>query len=257
MRILRRLLSEVPADLLVLLVAVTLATVVVWASASPWDAVAAGIVLLAPGYALARSLTGAGWSSGGAGVVLIALALATTALTGLVLDLLSPGLTGHAWLVALDILTAATVLLWGRRSPALDVRLARLRRPSSSAVAGGACLAVAAALAAGALMLSMSGARAQERRQAFVDLWLLPRAAGQVDVGVRSGLGDRTTFRVVLRDDKRVLRRWHGLALSFGEQWHAAVRLPKSVHGGVLLRAEVFAGSGRSPLQTIRVRTRR
>ena len=254
MRILRRLL---PVDLLVLSVAVAIATAIVWTAASPWDAVAAGIILVAPGYALARILTGAEWSSGGAGVVLIALALATTAVAGLVLDLLPPGLTEHAWLVALDVLTVATVVLWGRRSPRLDVHPSRLWRGGASAIAGGACLLVAAALATGALMLSMSGAAAQERRQAFVDLWLLPQAAGRVDVGVRSGLSDRTAFRIVLRDDKHVLHRWHGVVLAFGEQWHAAVTLPRSVHGGDLLRAEVFAGGAKSPIQTIRVRSRR
>jgi hypothetical protein len=253
-RILRRLVHDVPADLLAVPAVVLLATAVVWVSDSPLRAIAGGVILLACGYVLARILIRGPSSLDDAGVWLVALAIAATAVTGLVLDLLPAGLTERTWLVALDVLTTATVVLLGRRSPKLALHVPRLRRPGLGAYIGALCLLLAAALTATALTVGMSGAEAQERKQPFTALWLLPQSSGKVAIGVRSGRSGRTAYRIVLRDEHRVLHTWRGVSLDFGEQWQDVVSPPRSVRAGRLLRAEVFAGDGRRSLESVRVR---
>ena len=171
------------------------------------------------------------------------------------LDLLPAGLTEGAWLVALDLVTIAMALLWGRGTPRLDVHVRRLRRPRVGALVGALCLVAAAVLAATALVLGLNGAQAQERRQPFVDVWLVPQQGGKVEVGVRSGRSDRTAYRIVLRAENRVLRAWPSIQLGFGQQWQDIVTLPRSVRAGRLLRVQVFAGRNAPALETIRVRS--
>ena len=254
MRILRRLVHDVPGDLLAAAVAVVPATVLVVAAGPPWQTIAGGIIVLAPGYVLARILAAGAWTAEGAAVWVVALAIATVAVAGVMLDLLSPGLTERTWILALDMMTVVPALCWGRRAAKLDVHVLRPPRPGVGALGGGLCLVVAAALVVTALLLSLSGARAQERRQPFVQLWLLPMEHGKAEIGMRSGRSGRTAYRIVLRDTSGVLHTWHHVALSFGEQWQQVLPLPRSVKAGELLRAQVFAGRGTPALESIRVR---
>jgi hypothetical protein len=254
-RILRSRLRGTPADLLAVPAVMVLATPVVWTAGSPWHPVAGGVVLLGPGYVLARVLAGTSWPVDAAlAVALVGLAIAVVALTGLALDRLSAGLTADTWPVALDAVAAAVVAVGGPGTARLDAKLRRPRRPGMRAVGIVVCLILAAALAAAALSIGLSGARAQERRQPFVDLWLLPQTSGNVEIGLRSGRSEQTAYRIVLRDDHRVLRSWHGVSLAFAGRWHEVLSVPRSVHAGALLRAEVFAGHGTSSLESIRVR---
>ena len=213
--------------------------------------VAAPLLLALPGYVLVRIAFPRPLSPGDAALLAAGLSIALLALAGLVLDQVGPGLTPGAWLVAVDLWAAAGLLLARRRRvPGPGPGRIRLVRPRPGQAAA---FLLAAAIAATALALDIRGAEAQERRERFVELWLVPSGPGRVVVGIRSGEPGTTTYRLTLSDGPAPLRTWAGVDLAWGQQWQTMVVLPAGVGPGDELAALAYRGSSQAPVRAVHV----
>ena len=192
---------------------VTIATVVAVVPSIPAGVRAVFVVpllLAVPGYVAVRVAFPRPPLLEDAALLMAGLSIAIVALVGLLLDRLGSGLTTTTWLIALDAGAAAGLLVARRRRKA-DVgpggRASRPRPPVARVLP----FVVAAALGTGAVIVDMRGADAQQERERFVQLWLVPSGPRTATVGVRSGEPGMTTYRVALVDEDGVVRTWNGI----------------------------------------------
>jgi hypothetical protein len=208
------------------------------------------LVLVVPGHALV-ALAWPGQRLGMAERALLdlGLSLALAALSGLALNWTPWGLGGVQPPLLLGLFSLAGIAVVARREP---------RRPWSAALAGwrrsaapGSHHAVlggtAAALVATAVAFSVWSA-AQDRGPGFTQAWLVPRAAGRLDIGLRNDQARADTYRLRLTAGGRTVREWPAVRLRPGQQWSAAAALPDGAATG----AELAVYRAEQPAQVYR-----
>lgn len=186
----------------------------------------------------AGGTAGASWPLGWERLIwAVALSLACTALGGLLLNLLPGGLNRANWALLLTGITLEAAVIASARG---DARYAP-RRPRSTGPHRQLVLLVTAALiASGAVAVARTGA-AQTPHPAFTQLWLVPRAGGTADLGVRSDESGPRRYRLVLNRPHASPRAWSFL-LPPGQTWRRTVQVPTGRH---LHAALYLAGTDR------------
>jgi hypothetical protein len=237
--------------------AAALAAVATLAAVAPVPAAARAVVvapflLALPGYALLRIAFPRPLLAGDAALLGAGLSISFLVIAGLVLDKVGPGLTAGAWLVAVDAWTAIALLV-ARRRRAPGAGFGRVRLPRPRIGGQTAAFVLAGAVAAAAFALNMRGAQAQERRERFVELWVVPSGPDRVVVGIRSGEPGATRYRLTLSDGSTELRTWSGIDLEWGRQWQSTVALPAGVRAGDELAALAYRGSSQAPVRSVHV----
>jgi hypothetical protein len=228
------------------------ATVVALVPAAPlWLRIAVLVPFLLglPGY-LALRVAGAGRLGVEDRVLLtVGLSISILAIAGLALDRLPTGLSRGSWLAAIDVGVVAALVVARRRPGAAPA--GRPVAPPRVRWATVGTLALAGALVAAALTVDIRGAQAQERRERFVEVWLVPSGNHSAVLGVRSADPGVTRYRVTLADGSRQVRTWSRIRLGWGESWQVAVALPASVRPGDTVTARLYRESPRRPVRSI------
>jgi hypothetical protein len=160
--------------------------------------------------------------------------LGVVVVTGLVLDALPGRLGAGRWLLAIDLVTLAALLVaassptppsWPALRPYIDAR----------SLFAGSVLLLAVGLASVGVALAVRGARTAERAQSLVQVWAVPHGS-QLALGVKSGEdGGRRTYRLEVSRNGRRLKGYRFL-LDWGDVWRRSVALPngKAVYEVVL-----------------------
>ena len=179
----------------------------------------------------------------------VGLSVSILAIAGLALDRLPDGLSRGSWLAAID-LGVVCALVVARRRPAPEAPRRPVARPRVRWATVGA-LALAGALVVTALTVDIRGAQAQERRERFVEVWLVPSGSRSAILGIRSAEPGVTGYRMTLADGSRRLRAWSGIRLGWGESWQVTVSLPASVRAGETVTAHLYRESPRGPVRSV------
>lgn len=239
------------ADGAAVVLAAAATAVVLVPSAPVWLRVAVVVpfLLALPGY-LALRVAG----SGRLGVedrtlLTVGLSISILAIAGLALDLLPSGLSRGSWLAAIDVGVVAALVV-ARRRPAAAPAPRPVARPRVRWATVGT-LALAGALAVTALTVDIRGAQAQERRERFVEVWLVPSGNHAALLGIRSAEPSVTGYRVTLADGPRRVRTWSGIRLAWGESWQVTVTLPASVHPGETVTARLYRESSPGVVRSV------
>jgi hypothetical protein len=208
-------------------------------------------LLALPGYAALRLAGAARLGIEDRALLTVGLSISVVAIAGLVLDRLPSGLSRGSWLAALDLWVAVTLVVARRRRAPARLRLSIAR----TRVRWGpvAALALAGALTAAALAVDIRGAQAQERRERFVELWLVPSGNHSAVVGVRSAEPGVTGYRVTLSDGAGQVQAWSGIRLDWGAGWQTTVTLPAGVHPGDELAARLYRASSPGLVRSVHV----
>jgi len=206
-------------------------------------------LLALPGY-LALRVAG----SGRLGIedrtlLTVGLSVSILAIAGLGLDRLPGGLSRGSWLAAIDV-GVVVALVVARRRPAAAPARPRVARPRVRWATVGT-LALAGAITAAALTVDIRGAQAQERRERFVEVWLVPSGSHSAVLGIRSAERSVTRYRVTLADGPRRVRAWSGIRLGWGESWQVTVTLPASVHAGETVTARLYRESSPGVVRSV------
>jgi hypothetical protein len=177
----------------------------------------------------------------------IVTSLGIIVVAGLVLDALPGRLGAGRWLLAIDLVTVAPLLVaasapaspsWPALHPYLNAR----------SLFTGSVLLLAAGLASVGVVLAVRGARTAERAQSFVQVWAVPHGS-RLAVGVRSGEdGKPRTYRVALSSDGRTVKAYR-FSLQWGDVWRRTVALPK---GKAVYRIVLSDSTGRE-LRSLRI----
>ena len=175
----------------------------------------------------------------------VAFAAALLVAVGLLLSLVG-GIGSAGWLAAILIVDAALLLgTLDRRS------LARRALPAL-------LCAAAAAGAAGAVAISHESAVDDAREHTFTQLWMLPRAGGDVaELGVRNEEGAPAVYRLTVRRPASaggdvLLER--DVRIGASRTWVGSVPLPPTDRPEQVT-AELFRPGGGTPYRTVHVWT--
>jgi hypothetical protein len=254
MRPLRRVSGRGVADGGMVAIAAVATTVALVPSAPAWArGLAVGpFLLVLPGYTALRVARPPRLNIEDAALLVVGLSISIVVLSGLVLDKVGPGLTPGAWLVALDLWAAVALVIGRRRTrasspPSPPTPHRRMRIGSVVAVV------VAGALVAIGFGLDLRGAEAHERRERFVELWLVPSGADAAVVGIRSGEPGVTRYRVTLSDGGSQVETWPGIRLAWGRRWQTTTSLPATVQAGDDLVAHLYRESSPRPVRSVHV----
>lgn len=183
----------------------------------------APMVLIVPGYAVHAALEPSrrsGWPERLAFALGVSLSLA--ALLGLVLNLGEAGLRRETWTGGLAVITLAgcgTAAVRQRKAPDLFVLpTSAPRRRDAFSFAG--------VLAVGAIAFGVATASAQQPRQGFSELWLVPADTGFApSVGLRSQELSPTVFRVQVASGASILLD-SSFTLEPGQSWQTNLEPP-------------------------------
>jgi hypothetical protein len=175
----------------------------------------------------------------------VAFAAALLVAVGLLLSLVG-GIGSAGWLAAILIVDAALLLGTGDRRS-----LARRTLPALLGVA-------ALAAAVGAVAISHESAVDDAREHTFTQLWMLPRAGGDVaDLGVRNQEGAAAVYRLTVRAPESaggepLLER--EVRIGASRTWVGSVSLPPTDRPEQVT-AELFRLGGGTPYRTVHVWT--
>ena len=243
------------ADLVTVAGCAALATAVVVADVLPGvvRAIAGlALVLLLPGYALARAVL-EDLRGGAAEVAVLSLALsvAATIAVGLVVNLSTLSLTVEAWALGLLLVTLVACAVAARR-PARWLRGGRWRTPRARDVV---LLAAAALVAAGAAALGSTPLSPPDGVRGYTELSQL-RDGDAIVLEVTANELRPAGFRLDLRADGRLVRRWRTGTLEPGRAWRT--RMPVAgARGGRTLEARLYRPSSARPYRRVRLELRR
>lgn len=185
----------------------------------------AALILVAPGYAIVQACFGPGTlPRAERATLMIGISIGACVVGGLLLQYLPWGLGAATWLAFVAaVVGAAAVFARGRLAAPLAALAGELRRiPAVQLV----CLAGAALVALSAVSLAVSGARQQEQRAAFTQLWIQPAGAGAlgaVTVGVRSDEAVPVRYTLRLLADGAAVQPDLPIALAAGESWSSTI----------------------------------
>lgn len=205
-------------------VAALAALCAVLAATLPADLVAArllpalALVLALPGYALtAALLPPAALRAAERTLLAVALSIAATILGALALHLASIGLEAGPWA---GLLAGVTALAAGAAAARGHGRALGRLSPGLRGLEI-AAVAAALALAGGAFALGLTPFGPPADTRGYTALWLVPRAADTIEVGVRSGQLRRASYTVNLLVAGELTYRYGPIRLEPGEQWTA------------------------------------
>jgi hypothetical protein len=207
------------------------------------------LVLVVPGHALV-ALAWPGQRLGMAERALLdlGLSLALAALSGLALNWTPWGLGGVQAPLLLGLFSLAAIAVVARREPRVSWVAAlggwRSAPPRSHHVV---LCGTAVALLAAAVAFSAWSA-AQDRGPGFTQAWLVPRAAGRLDLGLRNDQARADTYRLRLSAGGRTVREWPAVRLRPGQMWSATEALP----GGAATGAELSVYRAEQPARVYR-----
>lgn len=182
----------------------------------PRAAAALALVLALPGYALTSALFPPVALRPAERVLLtLALSLVATILGGLLLHVVGASLEASTWAAVLGATTVAAAAAGQRLGHARPLRGGTL------GLRGGevAALSVAFLLLVAAGTLGGTPLPAPDRTRGSTALWLVPRAADRVELGVRSGQLEPATYLLDVSVAGRPTRRLGPLRLEPGETW--------------------------------------
>lgn len=199
-------------------------------------------VLILPGYVI----TGALFPRGALGsierlAVSLGLSLSVTVLGGVALNWTPWGLQPESWAVLLGgitIIAGGVALVQYRRfynGVAFRPRLPLRARE-------GVLLALAAALALGALGIARVGASTQQT-PGFTQLWILPPAApdgNAIRLGIRSMEANAEGYSLQLKAGNKILQEWPLIDLAPGMTWEDSVELGGQQSRGRLIEAFLY-----------------
>jgi uncharacterized membrane protein len=192
------------------------------------------LVLFVPGYAITAALFPASLQWADRLVLSVTLSLATSVLGGLLIHVVRGTLDARTWAALLANVTvwAALAAFWrGRRSHPSAFSLPCLSRLQAAALAAAALLVVGAVVLA-RTPLPASGVAG------YTNLWLVPTANSELELGVHSVEQSATRYRVEVRVDGRLARRWQ-VRLVPGSTWETRLRRP----GPGALEVQLFRGA--------------
>ena len=201
-------------------------------------------VLVLPGAALTAALLPTYALSIEKRILLaVGLSLATTALTGLVLNLTPWGLFSVTWIASLGLITLIAALI------AL-VRMRSSRRPAPEDVPSGRRIGPVGiglvGLAGAVILLAVGLARLPtptQGLQGYSSLYLVPSTDGDpshLQVGVTSDEFTPTTFQLQIKLDGNVAQTWSALDLKPGQSWAASLQLPGGRSAGRRVEADLY-----------------
>ncbi|HEY4025498.1 MAG TPA: DUF1616 domain-containing protein, partial [Candidatus Dormibacteraeota bacterium] len=195
------------------------------------------LVLVVPGHALvALAWRGDPLGLAERALLDLGLSLSLAALSGLALNwtpwgmggVQPPLLLGLFSLAAIAVVArrerggswAATADAWRRSLPPhrIHVRLA----------------GAAAALLVAAVAFSAWSA-AEDHGPGFTQVWLVPRTAGRLDLGLRNDQPRADTYRLRLTAGGGTVREWSAVRLQPGQRWFATAALPAGTAAGAEL----------------------
>jgi uncharacterized membrane protein len=197
--------------------------------------VAAGLTLLfLPGLVITRVIQTRTPVEGTEQLLLVpAMSLAVSVITGLVLNSAHIPLTTGSWAITLGLVSAAGLVLTtiherehevGRHPRGLPAwRTAASRGGRRSLGIEAAAMFVVAALAvSAAVVIGVVGQGDRNRETAFTELWAVPApgSAPAVRLGVRSHERGAVRYRIRVSIDGRVVRS-QPLTLRPGQSWHS------------------------------------
>jgi uncharacterized membrane protein len=222
------------------------------------------VVFIFPGYTLIAAIfSDANFPIETHIVFAIALSIAVTILTGLVLHFTAWGLEPRSWLLALTeiILVAGTIAVFRRlRSPTFT---GRDFQPDVNILQASA-FGLAIVLAFVAVGIARNGVLNQPQA-GFTQLWILPPASNSPDavrLGIQNEEATPVTYHLILLDGITVLGEWNSIQLAPGEQWQDQVtidsttrqsgnkldaRLYRSESPNIVYRSTSFALNSPSP----------
>lgn len=188
---------------------------------------ALSLALLLPGYALSTLLLPSGSIPlSERAVYTVALSIAVTVLSG-VLTQLVLALDRVVWALLLAVLTAAIALLSKHRRDRWKTSGPRLLPPPPHLAPSWpvSLVAIVAAIGLGgwAISIASTGARNEQARAEFVELWALPAAGGEegkVSVGVVNHQGTASSYLVRVAGDGGSLGT-RTVRLDDGGRWQA------------------------------------
>ena len=190
-------------------------------------AVGAPLALLLPGFALTEACLSRGRLGGLERFVFtVGASLAITILGGVALHLTPWGIQPRAWALLLGSVTiGASVVALGRSRP--DDVAPRRARGERNGPAPVIPLALAGALALGAVIVATQGARRQPVED-FTVLAIAPLAGepAAVTISVHNREGTTTGYRLEARQAGAVTRAWPAIDLEPEERWEETVVWP-------------------------------
>ncbi len=216
-------------------------------------------VLFLPGYALSAALLPDGRAGLAERIALSAgLSLAIAMIGGLLLNLLSSGLTAQSWRFLLlgVTLVAAGYAIWRRQhsgAPGPGPLVTRISLREAVLVSSAALL-IGLTLGLGAIGVDPNG-RSGGSRAAFTQMWAVPAPAGDqyvVNVGLQNYEAERTTYRVTLEAGGRLLAEWPRIVLANGASWQAQATLPPSLRSQVVT-ANAYRADETAPYRHVRL----
>ncbi len=173
----------------------------------------------------------------------VGLSLATTVLTGLVLNLTPWGLLSVTWVAGLGIITlmAAAIALIRMRE-----RRGSSPKPASPAPRLGLVGIGLLGLAGAVVLLAVGLARLPtptQGLQGYSSLYLVPSTDGNpndLHIGVTSDEFTSTTFQLQVKLDGKVVQTWNALDLKPGQSWDANLQLAGGQAGARRVEADLY-----------------
>ena len=183
-----------------------------WAVLAEWPvaartALGLPLVALLPGYALSRIVFGLRLKADQRLVVSLALSLALDALGGIGLSVSPWGMTSRSWAIGLSATTVLLAVVAAAAGPLVRRREMRWH-PSRPAAFTALAALVCACVVTAAIAASRLPSDPPPWASGYTLLWLLPKASGQVEVGLQSGEFSPTSYRVVLTIRNERTLRW-------------------------------------------------
>jgi hypothetical protein len=193
-------------------------------------------VLVFPGYAFTAALFPKR-SFGAAEQLLFSLgmSLVIVVLGGLLLDLTPFGLEARSWTVFLSgFMICASAVAYARRS---EMRPSLLERPFAAVPPRAWLLfGLAAALAAGSIVVSSISAKQQEAAQGYAVFWMLPSTDSAQKRDVRLGVASMqpvtTSYSVEVSVNGKAVHTWDAITLKPQQRWEVTLSLPPGRIGG-------------------------
>ena len=185
------------------------------------------LVALLPGYALSRIVFGARLKADQRLVVSLALSLALDAFGGIGLSLSPWGITSRSWAIGLSTSTLLFALFAASVGPVVPRRQVRWHASRPAALTALVALLCAFVVTA-AIAASRQPSDPPPWASGYTLLWLLPKASGQVEVGVQSGEFSPHSYRVVIMIRNQPTMRWDTGTIRPAGKWARLTRVPRS-----------------------------
>ena len=185
-----------------------------------------------PGWVMAtRTQPGASADLPARVALALGLGLTLTILVGVAVDVVGLGAIAAAVLLALGAVAGVVLMLRDGRQ--------RLSRDALVGLPVGqiAMLALSVLITVGAFGLARATAGTGTTPE-LTQLWILPTATGEVEIGVHNGGNEDRGYRLVLSSDAEPLQEWAPLTLEPGATWVETV--PADAGAGEELRAVLY-----------------